>query len=206
MGVRVPRTRPPYPPELRAEAVRVLRATGRTPQQVADDLGASRQSVANWARQADRDDGLRDDGLTTAERGEPRRLRREVRDLREERDVLKKAAAFFAREAGRRWAATGWAIREKPTTLSPGGAACWVGRARAATPGRAGAQRRGGRGRSADRADPRVPGAQPWHPRRPKGPRRAAAGPRRPCRPQAGGQADALGWAGRLPPGDAGAG
>jgi transposase len=96
MGVHVPRTRPPYPPEFRAEAVRLLRATGRTPQQVADDLGVSRQSVANWARQADRDDGLRDDGLTTAERDELRRLRREVRDLREERDILKKAAAFFA--------------------------------------------------------------------------------------------------------------
>src|SRR5215218_1233855 len=64
MGVHVPRTRPPYPPEFRAEAVRLLRATGKSPQQVADDLGVSRQSVANWARQADLDDGLRDDGLT----------------------------------------------------------------------------------------------------------------------------------------------
>jgi transposase len=48
MGVHVPRTRPPYPPEFRAEAVRLLRSTGRTPQQIADDLGVSRQSVANW--------------------------------------------------------------------------------------------------------------------------------------------------------------
>jgi transposase len=99
MGVHVPRTRPPYPPEFRAEAVRLLRTTGKTPQQVADDLGVSRQSVANWARQADLDAGLRDDGLTTAEREE---LRREVRDLREEREILKKAAAFFARETDRR--------------------------------------------------------------------------------------------------------
>lgn len=70
MGVHVPRTRPPYPPEFRAEAVRMARPTGKTPQQVADDLGVSRQSVANWLRQADLDDGRRDDGLTTVEREE----------------------------------------------------------------------------------------------------------------------------------------
>jgi transposase len=78
-----------------------LRATGKTPGQVAEDLGVSRQSVVNWARQADLDDGLRDDGLTTTEREELRRLRREVRNLREEREILKKAA-FFARETDRR--------------------------------------------------------------------------------------------------------
>jgi transposase len=102
MGVHVPRTRPPYPPEFRAEAVRLARSTGKTPQQVADDLGVSRQSVANWLRQADLDDGRRDDGLTAAEREELRRLRREVRELREEREILRKAAAFFARETDRR--------------------------------------------------------------------------------------------------------
>jgi transposase len=102
MGVHVPRTRPPYPPEFRAEAVRLARSTGKTPQQVADDLGVSRQSLANWLRQADLDDGRRDDGLTSAEREELGRLRREVRELREEREILKKAAAFFARETDRR--------------------------------------------------------------------------------------------------------
>jgi transposase len=102
MGVHVPRTRPPYPPEFRAEAVRLARSTGKTPQQVADDLGVSRQSLANWLRQADLDDGRRADGLTTAEREELRRLRREVRELREEREILRKAAAFFARETDRR--------------------------------------------------------------------------------------------------------
>ncbi|HEY6591912.1 MAG TPA: helix-turn-helix domain-containing protein [Actinomycetota bacterium] len=70
MGVHVPRTRPPYPPEFRAEAVRMARPTGKTHQQVADDLGVSRQSVANWLRRADLDDGRRDDGLTTVEREE----------------------------------------------------------------------------------------------------------------------------------------
>ena len=70
MGVHVPRTRPPYPPEFRAEAVRMARPTGKTPQQVADDLGVTRQSEANWLRQADLDDGRRDDGLTTVEREE----------------------------------------------------------------------------------------------------------------------------------------
>lgn len=102
MGVHVPRTRPPYPPEFRTEAVRLLRTTGKTPREVAETLGVSRQSVVNWARQADLDQGLRDDGLTSAEREELRRLRREVRDLREEREILKKAAAFFARETDRR--------------------------------------------------------------------------------------------------------
>jgi len=95
MGVHVARTRPPYPPEFRAEAVRLLRTTGKTPREVAETFGVSRQTVANWARQAYLDDGLRDDGLTTAEREELRRLRREVGDLREEREILKKAAGPY---------------------------------------------------------------------------------------------------------------
>jgi transposase len=63
MGVHVPRTRPPYPPEFRTEAVRLLRTSGKSPREVAETLGVSRQSVVNWARQADLDHGLRDDGL-----------------------------------------------------------------------------------------------------------------------------------------------
>ncbi len=98
----MPPTRPPYPPEFRAEAVRLLRTSGKTPREVAQDLGISRQSLVNWARQADRDAGRRDDGLTSAEREELRRLRRELRVVREERDILKKAVTFFVRETDQR--------------------------------------------------------------------------------------------------------
>jgi transposase len=78
--------------------VRLVREGGRNPDQLARDLGCSGQTIRNWVRQADLDAGHRDDGLTTAEREELRRLRREVRVLQQEREILKKAAAFFARE------------------------------------------------------------------------------------------------------------
>ncbi len=94
----MPKSRPPYPPEFRAEAVRLVRTGGRTPDQLARDLGCSGQTIRNWVRQADLNNGHRADGLTTAEQEELRRLRREVRVLQQEREILKKAAAFFARE------------------------------------------------------------------------------------------------------------
>ena len=97
----MPRTRPPYPPEFRAEAVRLVRAGGRTPEELARDLGCTGQTIRTWLKQADLDSGRRHDGLTTAEREELRRLRAEVRTLRMERDLLKKAATFFARESDR---------------------------------------------------------------------------------------------------------
>ncbi len=95
----MPKSHPPYPPEFRAEAVRLVREGGRTPDQLAQDLGCSGQVIRNWLRQADLDAGRRHDGLTTAERDELRRLRAENRILRLERDLLKKAAAFFAKES-----------------------------------------------------------------------------------------------------------
>ena len=86
------KTRPPYPPEFRAEAVRLVRQSGKSVPQIARDLGVSDQSLRNWVRQADLDTGLRSDGLTTEEREELRRLRRENRVLQEEREILKKVA------------------------------------------------------------------------------------------------------------------
>jgi transposase len=97
----VPRSRPPYPPEFRAEAVRLVREGGRTPEDLARDLGCTGQTIRNWLKQTDLDAGRRHDGLTTVERDELRRLRSEVRTLRMERDLLKKAATFFARESDR---------------------------------------------------------------------------------------------------------
>ena len=93
----MPKTRPAYPDEFRREAVQMLRA-GRTPRELAQSLGVSEQTLRNWRRQEQVDRRERDDGLTTDERDELRRLRRENARLRQERDLLKRAAAFFARE------------------------------------------------------------------------------------------------------------
>jgi len=95
----MPKTRPPYAPELMRRLVEMLRA-GRTPEELATKFEPSAQSIRIWVAQADRDDGRRADGLTTAEHDELRRLRREVKTLREERENLRKAAARFARETG----------------------------------------------------------------------------------------------------------
>ena len=97
----MPRSRPPYAPEFRAEAVRLVREGHRNPEGLARDLGCSGQTIRNWLKQADLDAGRRHDGLSTAERDELRRLRAENRTLRMERDLLRKAATFFARESDR---------------------------------------------------------------------------------------------------------
>jgi transposase len=91
----------PYPMEFRREAVALLKSSGKTVPQLAGELGVSPQSLRNWARQLDVDDG-RSEGLSSAERDELRRLRRELRIVTEEREILKKAAAFFAKDSGTR--------------------------------------------------------------------------------------------------------
>ena len=93
------RGKAPYAAEYRQQMVELVRG-GRGPMELAREVECSASAIRNWVRQAERDDGLREDGLTTAEREELRRLRRENRQLREEREILKKAAAWFARETG----------------------------------------------------------------------------------------------------------
>ena len=86
-----------YPADYRRQLVELFRS-GRSAESLAKEFEVSAQTIRNWARQADLDEGKRDDGLTTEELEELRRLRREVRVLREEREILKKAAAWFAQE------------------------------------------------------------------------------------------------------------
>ncbi|MGE5584942.1 MAG: transposase [Bacillota bacterium] len=96
----MPQTKPPYPAQFRAKAVRLVRESGKPMAQIARDLGVSVESLRNWTRRAEIDAGERE-GLTTAEREELTRLRRESRILCEEREILRKAAAFFAKETDR---------------------------------------------------------------------------------------------------------
>ncbi len=95
----MPKSRPPYPPEFRHRIIELVRA-GRTPEELAKEFEPSAQTIRNWVVQAARDTGQRQDGLTSEEREELRKLRRENKILREEKEILKKAAAWFARETG----------------------------------------------------------------------------------------------------------
>lgn len=93
----MPKSRPPYPEEFRREAIELVRLNEKPLVQIAKDLGVSDMTLRNWIKQADVDAGKRQ-GLTSDEREELRALRRENRTLRMEREILKKAAAFFAKE------------------------------------------------------------------------------------------------------------
>jgi transposase len=91
----MPRTRTPYPAEFRERIVALAR-TGRSVEDLAREFEPCAATIHGWIRQADRDGGRRADGLSSEERDELRRLRRENRQLRQERDILAKAAAWFA--------------------------------------------------------------------------------------------------------------
>ena len=94
----MPRSRPPYPADFRAEAIRLARTSGRPRAEIARELGMTAETLRLWLKQEDLDVGRRSDGLTSQDQEELRRLRRENRILREEREILQKATAFFARE------------------------------------------------------------------------------------------------------------
>ena len=93
----MPRTRRSYAPEFRRQMVELVRS-GRSPEELAKEFEPTSKSIRDWVAQADRDEGRRADGLTSAEREELARLRREIKRLKLEREILSKAAAWFARE------------------------------------------------------------------------------------------------------------
>ncbi len=87
-----------YAPEFKRQIVELVRS-GRSPEELAGEFEPSSGAIRTWVKQADLDEGRRSDGLTTDERAELRQLRRETKQLRMEREILKKAAAWFARES-----------------------------------------------------------------------------------------------------------
>src|SRR4051795_5088713 len=131
----VPRTRPAYPEQFRREAIELLRQ-GRTPRELSESLGVAQQTLRNWRRQDQIDRHERDDGVTIDEREELARLRRENTRLRQERDLLKRAAAFFATENGTWQSPTGSSWRRRPEPPAPWPASCSASRPLGSTPGR----------------------------------------------------------------------
>lgn len=93
----MPKSHRPYAPEFRRQMIELVRS-GRSPEDLSREFEPTAQAIWNWVRQADRDEGRKPDGATSSEREELIRLRRENRVLRQERDILAKAAAWFARE------------------------------------------------------------------------------------------------------------
>ena len=94
----MPRTHPRYPDEFRQQILELARG-GRTPDELAKEFEPTAQTIRNWIKQSELDHGQRQDGLTSEEKAELTRLRKENKQLRLEREILKKAAAWFAQEA-----------------------------------------------------------------------------------------------------------
>ena len=95
----MPRSRPPYPQEFRDRIVELAR-NGRTPAELAEEFEPTEPTIRSWIKQADRDEGKSAKGLSTDERKELRELRKKLRQMKQERDILAKATAWFAREKG----------------------------------------------------------------------------------------------------------
>ena len=93
----MPNTRPPYPPEFRQQILELVKA-GRTPNDLAREFEPSGETIRQWVKQAELAAGERQDGLTSTEKAELARLRKENKRLKQEREILKKAAAWFAQE------------------------------------------------------------------------------------------------------------
>jgi transposase len=93
----MPKTHHPYPAEFRQQMLELVRA-GRSPDELAGEFEPTAQTIRNWIKQAELDHGQRQEGLTSAEKEELVRLRKENKQLRLEREILSKAAAWFARE------------------------------------------------------------------------------------------------------------
>jgi transposase len=93
----MPKSHQPYPPEFRQQILELVRA-GRSPDELAQEFEPTAQTIRNWIKQAELDHGQRQDGLTSEEKAELARLRKENKQLRLEREILSKAAAWFARE------------------------------------------------------------------------------------------------------------
>jgi transposase len=93
----MPKTHHPYPPEFRQQILELVRA-GRSPEELAAEFEPTAQTIRNWLKQAELDHGQRQDGLTSEGKAELARLRKENKQLRLEREILSKAAAWFARE------------------------------------------------------------------------------------------------------------
>ncbi len=107
--------RPPYPPEFREQMVELV-PSDRSPEELAREFEPSAQAIRNWISQADRNEGRGSDGLTSVERDELRRLKRENRQLRQEGEILAESSAFAIHSRINRLASVTWSGVMRPAT------------------------------------------------------------------------------------------